>query len=86
MCIRDSLGCLQIDLANLNEQDLPQLIAPRSDPTQVTFARANTANPTPPAVRGSTYHIQVNTGGGQCIAGDVDTGGGDFVGRDKKER
>lgn len=33
------LGCNQIDLASLGEQDTPQLLAPHVDASQVTFAR-----------------------------------------------
>ena len=34
------LGCSEIDLANLNEQDTPKLLSgPRSDPAQLVFAK-----------------------------------------------
>jgi len=32
------LGCVQIDLESLDEQDTPQLLAQRADPAQVVFA------------------------------------------------
>jgi len=32
------LGCNQIDLESLGEQDTPQLLAKRADPAQVVFA------------------------------------------------
>lgn len=32
------LGCVQIDLAGLDEQDIPKLIAVRSDPARIVFA------------------------------------------------
>jgi DNA-binding MarR family transcriptional regulator len=36
-----SLGCAQIDLENLDEQDVPKLIAKRSNPEQIVFVRNN---------------------------------------------
>ena len=32
------LGCSQIDLSNLNQQDIPKLIALNSNPTELRFA------------------------------------------------
>lgn len=32
------LGCSQIDLASLKEQSTPQLLAPKSDPSEIVFA------------------------------------------------
>lgn len=31
------LGCVEIDMENLNEQDIPRLISPKVDPSTITF-------------------------------------------------
>ena len=43
------LGCLQINLENLGEQEKPQLLAQRVDPRQIFFVQQPVAVSTPPA-------------------------------------
>ena len=61
---------------------LPDLMAGKLDRSRVSeFMQKNYPRASPQ----SFYLIykEINTQGGACVAGDVNTGGADFVGRDK---
>lgn len=73
------LACNRIDLANLAEQDTPQLLARRTNPRQVILADAASTD----GAKSVAPDQMISTGGGVYVGGNVSTGGGDFTGRDK---
>jgi hypothetical protein len=85
------LGRLQLDLANLGEQDTPKLLAANRDPAQIIFA-AETPQPEGRGVGGDKYNVTVHDARGVAIgdnaqvtqhfSSQVDTGGGPYVAGD----
>jgi hypothetical protein len=70
------LGCLQINLENLKEQDTPKLLALKTNPQEVVFVNDEEE------ILMATPNND-NQGGGVNISGSTVHIGGDVVGRDK---
>ena len=93
------LGCAQIDLANLNEQETPKLLVSQGDPGHLVLAQSSPATISESqsdskynisigqahglAIGDNTSVTNINTDGGTYVGGNIDTGGGVFIGRDQ---
>ena len=64
-----ALGRNAIELADLDEQDRPQIFAPNSDPTQIVFARQVSNQLAEQATNESKYNIQIGNAQG-IVVGD----------------
>ena len=63
------LGCVQIDLEKLDEQDTPKLLALKGDPGQISFASQPNASQSQQSV-GSKYDIQITGDVEGLVLGD----------------
>ncbi len=70
------LGCLQINLENLKEQDTPKLLALKTNPQEITFVNEEEMLMPNPNEKNQSGSFHINAGGNVTI-------GGDMVGRDK---
>jgi hypothetical protein len=61
------LGRIQLDLANLDAQDTPKLLAPNSNPTQIVFATETQAQHPGSGPGSGKYHINIGTAQGVAI-------------------
>ena len=67
------LGCAQIDLENLDEQDTPKLLALKSDSCQISFAGQAVHPPDAPPLQGETtgkYQVDIARGVQGLVVGD----------------
>jgi hypothetical protein len=70
------LGCLQINLENLKEQDTPKLLALKANPQEIVFVNAEEVLMANPNEKNQSGGFHISAGGNVTI-------GGDMVGRDK---
>ncbi len=70
------LGCLQIHLENLKEQDTPKLLALKTNPQEIIFVNEEEMLMSNPNEKNQSGGFHISAGGNVTI-------GGDMVGRDK---